>query len=99
MRGRGEGKRQVGLNRPTQYTAQTEQGLASTASTMTIMALTNDFAVGTQDRLVKTNQIRVEPRLSSHVCRRPCGINRIDYRKDWRRLVAKADLTELVHFS
>jgi len=70
MRRGGEGERRFRLNRPTQYFVQTEQGLTSTASTMTVQALADDFAVGAQNSLLKTNQIGVEPNLSiSHACR------------------------------
>ena len=46
-RRRGEAVRQLLLNCLTEYSAETEQGLASTASTMTVSALANDLAVGT----------------------------------------------------
>ena len=65
MRRGGEGERRFQLNRPTQYSVQTEQGLTSTASTMTVQALTDDFAVGAQNSFLKTNQIGVEPNLST----------------------------------
>jgi hypothetical protein len=48
MRRRGEAEGQFRLNRSTQYSAESEQGLTSTASAMTVPALANDLAVGTQ---------------------------------------------------
>lgn len=48
MRRRGEAEGQFRLNRSTRYSAESEQGLTSTASAMTVPALANDLAVGTQ---------------------------------------------------
>jgi len=52
MRRGGEDERRFRVNHPAQYSAQTEQGLASTASTMAVQALANDFVVGVQGRLL-----------------------------------------------
>ena len=46
MRRRRESEGQFRLNRSSQYSAESEQGLTATASAMTVLALANDLAVG-----------------------------------------------------
>jgi len=49
MRRRRESEGQFRLNRSSQYSAESEQELTATASAMTVSALANDLAVGTQN--------------------------------------------------
>jgi len=66
--GKGHTKH-IAPDRATQQFAETQQRLATASGAMTILAFTDNFAVGAQDCSLKANQISIEPKLRTHVYR------------------------------
>lgn len=60
-------ERKVGFGGASEQSVQAEKRFTPTGRTVTVQTLTNDFTVCAQDRILKTDQIRVEPGLNTHI--------------------------------